>query len=113
MKVNVIIISIMQVNFLSTLAETWQTLTIIGVALSVGYAMARRFEGLLGKNKKGDTVVERLEKIERQLTPNGGSSMSDKIDYIRRDQNKMKQQISEISGELKVIKDIVTVIVDK
>ena len=113
MKVNVIIISIMQVNFLTTLAETWQTLTIIGVALSVGYAMARRFEGLLGKNKKGDTVVERLEKIERQLTPNGGSSMSDKIDYIRRDQNKMKQQISEISGELKVIKDIVTVIVDK
>lgn len=103
----------MQVNFLSTLAETWQTLTIIGVALSVGYAMARRFEGLLGKNKKGDTVVERLEKIERQIMPNGGSSMSDKIDYIRRDQNKMKEHISEISGELKVIKDIVTVIVDK
>lgn len=79
----------------------------------MGYAMARRFEGLLGKNKKGDTVVERLEKIERQIMPNGGSSMSDKIDYIRRDQNKMKEHISEISGELKVIKDIVTVIVDK
>ena len=103
----------MNQNILSTLAETWQMLTIIVVALSVGYATARRFEGLLGKNKKGDTVVERLEKIERQIMPNGGSSMSDKIDYIRRDQNRMKQQISEISGELKVIKDIVTVIVDK
>ena len=103
----------MNENILSSLAQTWQTLTIIGVALSVGYAMARRFEGLLGKNKKGDTVVDRLEKIERQILPNGGSSMSDKIDYIRRDQNKMKQQVSEISGELKVIKDIVTVIVDK
>ena len=103
----------MNQNILSTLAETWQMLTIIGFALSVGYAMARRFEGLLGKNKKGDTVVERLEKIERQIMPNGGSSMSDKIDYIRRDQNRMKQQVSEISGELKVIKDIVTVIVDK
>ena len=112
-KVNVIIVNTMELNILSTLAETWQTLTIIGVALSVGYATARRFEGLLGKNKKGDTVVERLEKIERQIMPNGGSSMSDKIDYIRRDQNKMKQQVSEISGELKVIKDIVTVIVDK
>ena len=112
-KVNVIIVVTMEMNILSTLAETWQTLTIIAVALSVGYAMARRFEGLLGKNKKGDTVVERLEKIERQIMPNGGSSMSDKIDYIRRDQNKMKQQVSEISGELKVIKDIVTVIVDK
>lgn len=103
----------MEMNILSTLAETWQTLTIVAVALSVGYATARKFEGLLGKNKKGDTVVERLEKIERQLSPNGGSSMSDKIDYIRRDQNRMKQQVSEISGELKVIKDIVTVIVDK
>lgn len=103
----------MEMNLLSTLAETWQTLTIVAVALSVGYATARKFEGLLGKNKKGDTVVERLEKIERQLSPNGGSSMSDKIDYIRRDQNRMKQQVSEISGELKVIKDIVTVIVDK
>jgi hypothetical protein len=100
----------MQMNILATLAETWQMLTVIVIALSAGYGIARRFEGLLGKNKKGDTV---LEKIERQIMPNGGSSMSDKIDYIRRDQNKMKQQVSEISGELKVIKDIVTVIVDK
>ena len=103
----------MEMNFLSTLADTWQMLTVIGVALSVGYAMARRFEGLLGKNNNGDTVVERLEKIERQLTPNGGSSMSDKIDYIRRDQNKMKNELSQISGELEVIKDIVISIVDK
>lgn len=103
----------MEFNLLSTLADTWQMLTVIGVALSVGYGMARRFEGLLGKNKKGDTVVERLEKIERQLTPNGGSSMSDKIDYIRRDQNKMKQEMSKISGEIEVIKDIVVNIVEK
>ena len=100
-------------DILSTLAETWQILAVIGVALSVGYATARKFEGLLSKNKKGDTIVERLEKIERQLTPNGGSSMSDKIDYIRRDQNKMKNELSQISGELEVIKDIVISIVDK
>lgn len=103
----------MEFNLLSTLAETWQMLTVIGVALSVGYAMARRFEGLLGKNKKGDTVVERLEKIERQLQPNGGSSMSDKIDYIRRDQNKMKNEMAKISGEIEVIKDIVINMVEK
>lgn len=103
----------MEMDILSTLAETWQILAVIGVALSVGYATARKFEGLLSKNKKGDTIVERLEKIERQLTPNGGSSMSDKIDYIRRDQNKMKNELSQISGELEVIKDIVISIVDK
>jgi hypothetical protein len=103
----------MEMNILSTLAETWQMLAVIGIALSIGYATARKFEGLLSKNKKGDTVVERLEKIERQILPNGGSSMSDKIDYIRRDQNKMKNELSQISGELEVIKGIVTVIVDK
>lgn len=95
------------------LTDTWQMLTIIGAALAVGYATARKFEGLLGKDKKGNTVIERLEKIEHQLYPNGGSSLSDKVDYIRRDQNNMKQNISEISGELKVIKDIVINIVEK
>jgi len=103
----------MNLDVLSTLAETWQMLTVIAVALSVGYAMARRFEGLLGKNKKGDTIVERLEKIERQLQPNGGSSMSDKIDFIRRDQNKMKNEMAKISGEIEVIKDIVVNSLDK
>jgi len=103
----------MNFNILTTLAETWQMLTVVVIALATGYGVARRFEGLLGKNKKGDTLVERLEKIERQLSPTGGTSMSDKIDYIRRDQNKMKQDISKISGELQVIKDIVVNSVDK
>ena len=103
----------MNPQFVSMISNTWQMLTIIAAALGVGYAMARRFEGLLGKDKKGNTLLERIENIERQVTPNGGSSMSDKIDYIRRDQNKMKQQVSEISGEVKVIKDIVTAIVEK
>jgi hypothetical protein len=103
----------MDYNILSTLAESWQVLTALGVALFTGYGIARKFEGLLSKNKKGDTLVERLEKIERQIMPNGGSSMSDKIDYIRRDQNKMKQEMSKISGEIEVIKDIVVNSLDK
>jgi hypothetical protein len=105
--------NIMNQTFLSMISDTWQMLTIIAAALGVGYAMARRFEGLLGKDNKGNTLLERIEKIERQVTPNGGSSMSDKIDYIRRDQNKMKNELSQISGELEVIKDIVISIVDK
>ena len=103
----------MNFDILTTLAETWQMITVVVAALAIGYGIARRFEGILGKNKKGDTLVERLEKIERQLSPNGGSSMSDKIDYIRRDQNKMKNEMAKISGEIEVIKDIVVNSLDK
>jgi len=93
--------------------ENWQTWSILTAALGVGYALARKFERLLGKDLQGRTIVDRLERVEHQLYPNGGSSLTDKVDYIRRDQNKMKNQISQVSGELSVIKDIVTVIVDK
>lgn len=100
-------------TFIEMANEYWQFVVLVVSGLGVGYAIARKFEGLLGTDKKGNTVVERLERIEHQLYPNGGSSLSDKVDYIRRDQNRMKESISEISGELKVIKDIITVIVDK
>ncbi len=100
-------------NILEMFEANWQMLVTLFGALTIGYAVARRFEKLLGKDRQGRTIVDRLERVENQLYPNGGSSIVDKVDYIRRDQNKMKQQISEVSGELKVIKDIVTVIVDK
>jgi len=103
----------MNPTFMAMISDTWQMLTIIVAALSIGYFTARKFEGLLGKDKKGNTLLERIERIEAQVHPNGGSSMSDKIDYIRRDQNKMKNELSQISGELEVIKDIVISIVDK
>ena len=103
----------MNFDILSTLAETWQILLIVAGALFTGYKIAGRVEGVFGKDKKGNTILERLEKIERQLTPNGGSSMSDKIDYIRRDQNKMKNELAQISGELEVIKEIVVNNIDK
>ena len=47
--------NIMNPTFLAMISDTWQMLTIIAAALSVGYVMARRFEGLLGKDKKVNT----------------------------------------------------------
>jgi hypothetical protein len=100
-------------EFLTTAVSNWEMLVAFGGASLAVYTIVRRFEKLLGKDREGRSIVERLERVEHQLYPNGGSSITDKVDYIRRDQNKMKQQISGVAGELKVIKDIVTVIVDK
>jgi hypothetical protein len=100
-------------DILEMFEANWQMFATLFGALTIGYAVARRFEKLLGKDREGRSVVDRLERMEHQMYPNGGSSLADKLDYVRRDQNKMKQSIAEISGELKVIKDIVTVIVDK
>jgi hypothetical protein len=100
-------------EFLNTAVTNWEMIVAFtGASLGI-YTIIRRFEKLLGKDREGRSIVDRLERVEHQLYPNGGSSLSDKVDYIRRDQNKMKQQISEVSGEIKVIRDIVTVIVDK
>lgn len=100
-------------EMINMFVANWQTWSILTAALGVGYTLARKFENLLGKDLQGRTIVDRLERVEHQLYPNGGSSLTDKVDYIRRDQNKMKNQISQVSGELSVIKEIVTVIVDK
>ncbi len=99
-------------ELLTAFVSNWEMLLAFGGAALAVYTIVRRFEKLLGKDRQGRTIVERLERVENQLYPNGGSSIVDKVDYIRRDQNKMKQQISGVAGELKVIKDIVTVIVD-
>lgn len=100
-------------EFLNEVVTNWEMLIAVGGAVLGVYTIIRRFENILGKDKDGRSIVERLERVEHQLYPNGGSSLSDKVDYIRRDQNKVKEAVAEISGELKVIKDIVTVIVDK
>jgi len=62
----------MNPTFMAMISDTWQMLTIITAALGIGYITARKFEGLLGKDNKGNTLLERIEKIERQVTPNGG-----------------------------------------
>jgi hypothetical protein len=99
-------------EFLTTAVSNWEMLVAFGGAALAVYTIVRRFEKLLGKDREGRSIVDRLERLEHQLYPNGGSSIVDKVDYIRRDQNKMKEQISEISGEITVVRDILTIIVD-
>jgi hypothetical protein len=64
-------------------------LTIIGGLIRKIYYIARRIEDSLGVDKQGRTLNDRLERIEHQLFPNGGSSLVDKMNRVEADQHKM------------------------
>jgi hypothetical protein len=88
------------------LLENWSTVASIGTLLSVGYMTARKFEKILGKDSKGRTIAERLDRVEYQLFPNGGSSMADKVNCLSDDQAEIKADVKQITGELKIVHDV-------
>jgi len=78
------------------------SLLVIFGALYKVYRVAKRIDDALGLDTKGRTVSDRLDRIEHQLFPNGGSSLTDKINQIAFEQREMK-------GELDAVKDIMGV----
>ena len=73
---------------------------VVAGALYKLYKVAKRIDDALGLDAEGRTINERLGRIEHQLFPNGGSSLTDKINQIQFEQRAMK-------GELDAVKDIV------
>lgn len=72
---------------------------VVAGALYKLYKVAKRIDDALGLDAQGRTVADRLGRIEHQLFPNGGSSLTDKINQIAFEQRAMK-------GELDAVKDI-------
>ena len=94
--------------------ENWSTLLSIFTLLSVGYVTVRKFEKILGKDAKGRTIADRLDRVEHQLFPNGGSSLADKVNCLSDDQAEIKADIKAANAELKLVHDVlVAYIADK
>jgi hypothetical protein len=54
------------------------------------------------------------DRVEHQIFPNGGSSMADKVNNLGSNQNEIKADLKQLTGEVKVIKDVlVAYIADK
>lgn len=83
-------------------AVTGAFLVIVGALFKL-YKVAKRIDDALGLDSQGRTVADRLGRIEHQLFPNGGSSLTDKINQIAHEQRGMK-------GELDTVKDIMGVL---
>lgn len=78
----------------------------LSAIFGVGYATLRKFERILGKDEKGRTIADRLDRVEHQIFPNGGSSIPDKVRCLSDDQADLKQDIKELNGQVKVIHDV-------
>lgn len=62
------------------------------------YKIARRIDDALGVDKEGRTISDRLSRVEYQLFPNGGTSLSDKINKIESEQRTMQGKIDTVEG---------------
>jgi hypothetical protein len=94
--------------------ENWQMFLSLTAIFGVGYATVRKFERILGKDEKGRTIADRLDRVEHQLFPNGGSSIPDKVKDLSNGHSELKQDIKEISGKVEVVHDVlIAYIADK
>ncbi len=87
----------------SMLDEALIAVAALLIAVAVIYRFSRsaykgiqRIEIVLGVDKDGRTIADRLDSVEQQLFPNGGSSLSDKIVRIEFVQREMKTELDEI-----------------
>jgi hypothetical protein len=60
------------------------------------YRVIHRIDSVLGVDRQGRTISDRLERVEHHLFPNGGSSLTDKINVIEFEQREMKGQLDAV-----------------
>lgn len=100
-------------DLLELIRNSWQVVLIVFTALGVGYTLAKRLDDLIGKDKDGRTVVERLEKVEYQLWPNKGKSLADRVASLHEGQVELKEQLGKIEGETEVIKSMLSALISR
>jgi len=69
-------------GLLATAATVTAILIIIGAAGKF-YRIARKVEKAIGEDKDGRSVSERLGRVEHQVFPNGGGSLSDQVKEVK------------------------------
>jgi len=73
---------------------------VIWKGMSSIYTIVKRMENTLGVDEQGRTISERLDRVEHQLFPNGGSSLTDKINRIAFEQQDMKRELDLVKVQV-------------
>jgi len=69
----------MQMDVIFTTSAVITAIGIIIGGIIAIYRLARRIQDSIGLDAKGRTISERLDRVEHQLWPNGGSSLADQV----------------------------------
>ena len=77
-------------------------ITAIGIFAVKAYKIIKRIDSVLGVDKRGRTISDRLDRVEHHLFPNGGSSLTDKINRIEFEQRELKGQLDAVESVLAV-----------
>lgn len=95
------------------LVDNWQSLAAFALFLFTGWVVNKRINELVGKDHNGRTIIDRLERVEYQLFPNGGSSIKDQINRIEDSNHENREQIKYIHGEVKIIRNLINILIEK
>ena len=89
----------MPIDIIFTTAAVITALGVIIGGIVAIYRLARTISNSIGLDEKGRTISERLDRVEHQLWPNGGSSLADQV-------HQTSEMAKETSTEVKFIKQI-------
>jgi hypothetical protein len=76
---------------------------VIGTFSRKIYKVVNRIDSALGVDREGRTLSDRLARVEHQLFPNGGSSLTDKINRMEADQKTLQGQVQAMERILATI----------
>lgn len=89
----------MTLDIIFTVAAVITALGVIIGGIIAVYRVARTISDSIGLDSDGRTLSERLDRVEHQLWPNGGSSLADQV-------HRVSDMAKETSTEVKFIKQI-------
>lgn len=87
-------------ELIMTIAAVITALGIIIGAVVATYRLAKRIGDAIGVDDKGRTLSDRLDRVEHQLWPNGGSSLADQVKQIHVDSVANTAKLDLIQGLL-------------
>lgn len=90
----------MSTEIIFTIAAVVTALGIIFGAVYATYRVVNRIGDVLGVDKEGRSISDRLERVEHQLWENGGTSLADRV-------NNIEMHILKVSTEMDVFREII------